>query len=216
MSPFLRRRNAEKRLAAASIQGTVLSLAAVFVLAFGALGCAGSQPSSEKLDKLPITSIHSTSGQKGLQHVTLGADFVDQEILERFNKLLPRASNLFVCQATDVSEAMRAGLRFDGRSTIPLPKQGDKSQLWLIVFLGFKASSPPQWIIDSVEYNQAKLRVTFSVESELLQRTRDSHPYFYLIPLKGIKRGSYDVELRESNTKEVVLMRKVRIQAMER
>ena len=130
--------------------------------------------------------------------------------------LPPGASNLFLSTAKDVNEAISMALRFPEQSEVLLPKQGDKSQIWMIVFMGSTSSVPPHWTIERVEYNQSKIRVTYSVESRLGARTRDLHPYFYWIPLQGIQYGKYDLLLRDSATKEIVLSRKVWIKESER
>jgi hypothetical protein len=128
----------------------------------------------------------------------------------------PRASNLFLGFAKDINGAITLGLRLDGKSEINLPEPAEKSQLWLIVFMGFNSSTPPQWNIARVEYNESKIRVTYSTDTHSLQRTRDFEPYFYWIPLQNFQAGRYDLELRDASTREAVLTRQVQLQKANR
>src|SRR5262245_32701111 len=151
-----------------SIHARSASWAAALVATLAVAGCGCPESTSEKFETIPLASIHTSSKQEGLQYETLGGETLageklpNHDLAERFLRLPPRTSNVFLGVAKDLDEAIEVALRFDGRSEVVLPKPGDKSQIWLIVFLGLKASVPPQWNIDSVEYSQSKIRVSYS------------------------------------------------------
>lgn len=182
------------------------------VVSLAVAGCGGSTP--EKFERIPLASVYSTSTQKGLQEWSLGGE-LDEDLVVRFNRLFPQASNIFLSIVPDSKGAFRAALRFDGRSEVVLPRPGNKSQLWLIAFLGFGSSSPPRWNLDRVEYSPSKVRVTYSPATNVILRTRDSHPFFYCVPLPEPRPGTYDLELFDGAAREVTLRRKVRLTAAE-
>jgi hypothetical protein len=215
LSDFLLHFGLPGDIGASGIRSNVWHIALIMtVVSLAHCGCDGGD--SEKFQKIPSGEIYTTAIQKGLEHVSLGDHLPFKGQIEIFNQLQPSASNLFLTQANDLNEAVEAGVRLQGRANLRLPKDAKDSEIWLVVFFGRAQSSPQNWTIDSVEFSQTKVRVNYTVPSKIIIRTRDYVPYFAFVRLKDLIAGRYDLELRESGSKEVTLMRKVRLQPPER
>jgi hypothetical protein len=175
-----------------------------------ALSCGTG--TKEKFSDVPLASVFVTWPQKGLQYADYGDESgVDQELVRKFLELRPRASNLFLVKVKNRREAIEAGLSFLGGRDLTLPTKEDKYETWLVAFLGFSSSSPPRWNVEKVSASQTTIRIDVILDSRPLQRTRDLFPYFAFIPIKGLKPGTYHLDLRESPGMESMMTRKVRL-----
>jgi len=134
----------------------------------------------------------------------------DQEFLEPFLKLRPRSSSIFLTAASNIDEAVEAAIRFHGPEDVTLPRADENSHIWMIVFFGWGSSAPPRWEVESIEQSPSKLVVRFSKPAAVV-RTTDFVPYFVLAPLKDLQAGTYQLELRNSATNELSLMRTVKL-----
>jgi hypothetical protein len=183
-------------------------------MAISIAGCDNGD--EEKLEKIPMDEIYCTAIQKGLKTVSFDEKAPFQDRLQEFRRLLPFASNVFLTRAKDIDEAAGAGISFKAYDDIATPDVRDDRPIWLVVFFGHGHSGPRKWTIDSVEFSQSKIRVSYSLPSGLQQTTRDMQPYFAFVRLARLKAGTYTLELRDSSKKESTLSRKVRVKLAER
>jgi hypothetical protein len=169
--------------------------------------------------EVPLSSVVSTSYQKGLQHAARG--WKESGYIEPYGRDLDKlyekqggqgASNVFLADAPDISGAVAAtvSVMLGGRSTDrpatlnqPNPPRGS---LWLVVYLGVYGSSPPQWIVDSATVESTKIRFAYHRGGA---ETKDSYQYFYWVPLKTLPSGTYQLELFDTESNAVTLSRRV-------
>jgi hypothetical protein len=180
-----------------------LVMTLLITIAFVFSGCDGGD--EEELERVPLSEVYFTSIQKGLKAAGLHDRLPFRLQVDGFNVLRPTVSNLFLARANGIEEAIEAGIRFRGDDKLTLPKNSEGDQIWLIVFFGQGHSSPQRWIIDSVEYNQSKIRMNFRGPG-LGTTTRDIRPYIAFVPMPGLKAGKYALELRDAGSKEVALL----------
>jgi len=192
-----------------------IRLCPAFLAALITSGCGSSQRDPDKVETIPLHSMYATVPSGGMKRFILDNE-LDAARVECFIGLMPRVSNLFLTKQPDFKNAVDAAVRFEGFPVVELPAADDKSQVWLIIYLGAGHSSPPRWTIDSVELDSAsrKIKVTFSPPPRDAQRTADLKPHFVIVPLANLTTGIFDLELHNSN--ERVLTRRVHVQEPQR
>jgi hypothetical protein len=162
---------------------------------------------AQKLDEVPLSSIYVTSEQKGLNHVVIGKDVRNMEAWREFLKARPQVSALLLRPGEKISDF-----------TTKMPFGGGDVQrpLWLVVFFGFAPSRPPEWTIDSIERGPWKVRVNYHLATSA-PAAKDVHviPYFAWVPLGDPPAGKYALELADSRTREITLMRRFTVVAPE-
>ncbi|MCI0742409.1 MAG: hypothetical protein L0Y72_25535, partial [Gemmataceae bacterium] len=169
--------------------------------------CTSCSSNSERMEKIPLSSIYASNGQENLKQIGFTDDLPFQDTIESFQKLKPGVSNLFLARARDVNGAFEAALSFQVWPPSVGRKEGEQAQVWLIAYFGRAPSDPTRWIIESVEYNQAKIVLNFSEVAKIGIRSADSRPYFVLVPLKTVPQGKCQLELRNAGTGAVTLAR---------
>ena len=170
--------------------------------------------------EIPLSSMTTTSGQKGLQHTTAarGADgkYIAKHggYLDHINRASLGPSNIFMVDAPDIDEAVAASSSgfLGGRSADqPVPVNRPDPQrgtYWLVAYLGLAGSSPANWTVESVTVTGSKIRFAYH-KSKNGADTKNSWQYIYWVPLGILKKGTYDLELYDSERETVRLVRKV-------
>jgi hypothetical protein len=192
--------------------------------AIGALTAAAPAPSQDKVEKIALDSVHSTSHQKPLKPVSHGFNLQGNGekkyetsyghfLEEIFKAYHTGASNVFLVRGDDIGAAISATWevcvcrRGAERPSAPYEK-GAHKPLWLVAYLGTAGSEPPYWEVRSVERKGRTVRLSFA-PSEDGGRTNDEHQYFYWAPLGELEAGAYTLELYDEQEKAVVLTRRV-------
>ena len=206
-----RNTSSRNRRAALPIRGVGLPIE-ILVTAFAALlmlGCGAAPSDSDKAAIVPLKSMYATVPHDGIKKVVLD-DQLDADLLESFFRFGPKTSNVFLTNAKDLRGAVEAAVHFRGYSEFRLPASSDSSQPWLVVFFGFSQTEPCEWNVKSVRCGESKIVVDYAQPPKGLQRTRNSYPYFILVPLEALKAGPYQLELRDAVSTEAVLVRRIR------
>ena len=163
---------------------------------------------SPALTKVPLTTVFSTNGQKGVRLVKLPVEDNDpnREEWKLFLRIWPTASNIFLVRGTQVRDAIKESLKL---------RSGGKGKVWLVVFFGFAERERIRWTIDSVELGQPLIRVNFrdSAPNGNEEKKEVSIPYFAWIPLEKLESGKFVLELVNSGSGEVVFSRRMELHA---
>ncbi len=185
------------------------NLGPLLFVTFLCLGSGVGCSSNGKVETIPLSSIYSNNGQEGLKEAGLR----DIRLFEKPNNrsFTHGLSTILLVYEKDILDAVKSTrIVFLGGETPPINK--DEQQHWLVVFFGRHPSSPCWWIIDSVERSSGKMSLNYhNPTNPPLATTADMAHYFAWVPLGKLKRGSYNVELRNSRTGEVELMRREEI-----
>lgn len=189
----------------------------MFAVALATMACASCSSQPEEFEKIPFTQIYATVPQKGMKRVVLADELpFDQDRLERFRKLRPQASNLFLTNAEGlrgVDGVAFAAISFRGHRELVLPKSPESRQTWLVIFFGFARPEPARWTVTSVEIGKSQLLVNFTEPSAQARTEKDvdAVPYFVLVPMRDLKEGTYILELRKFPTKLLSFQRTVKV-----
>jgi hypothetical protein len=126
------------------------------------------------------------------------------------------ASNAFV-MAADTPRELVAYTRHVLRGGYP-PENVRRSRsgagsdrplcLWLVVILPPSSSSPPSWMVESVEAFGDRIRFNYRYNTEAVFVTLDSHPYLYWCKLPEVHHTVYQVELFDAHDEKVVFTRR--------
>jgi hypothetical protein len=204
---------------------TIIGSGVLLGTASGALPAAAPAPPDEKVEKIALESVHSTSHQKPLKPVSRGFNLVGdgekKKYVEPYGHFLeeiyshyhPGASNVFLARGDDIGAAISATWevcvcrRGAERPSAPYEK-GEHKSLWLVAYLGTAGSEPPHWEVRSVERKGRTVRLAFA-PSETGSETNDEEQYFYWAPLGKLEPGACTLELYDEQEKAVVLTRRV-------
>ncbi len=181
-----------------------------------------SPPRQEKAKvetkKIPVELIYSTSRQKGLKLLDQGQsdegfEFQMRELQQHAIKT--GASNIFLVRGDDIRAGVRATWAvFCAAHSVDYAVNADpesKSQkYWLAAYLGVAGSSPPAWLVDSVQIKGNQVVVRYKAAANEIQ-SDDEHPYFVWVPLGGLMAGTYSLELFEQTKGQTVLQRRVTV-----
>ena len=133
-----------------------------------------------------------------------------QRLLRRFKNA---GSNLFIVQGETDVEAMGASERaFNGLSAdrpIAQLNYDPKGTHWMVAYLGI-GSSTPVYKIESITQESNRIRITYCKPNPL-SATADVRRYLYWIKLGELKAGEYELELFDSDSDKVMLMRRVEV-----
>jgi hypothetical protein len=190
----------------------------------GVLPAAAPAPPQDKVEKIPLASVHSTSHQKPLKPVSRGFNLQGNGekkyetsyghfLEEIFKAYHTGAANVFLVRGDDIGAAISATWevcvcrRRAERPSAPYEK-GEHKSLWLVAFLGIAGSEPPHWEVRSVERKGRTVRLAFA-PSETGSETNDEEQYFYWAPLGKLDPGACTLELYDEQEKAVVLTRRV-------
>ena len=164
--------------------------------------------------ELPLTAVRTTSPQPKLQRV------IDEDLIAGLKKASSGASNVFLVEAANIEDAMRATssvLRGSHRADTPATANRpdpSRGRHWMVAYLGMGPSNPTWWTIDRVEMKDERIRLTFR-QSKATLITADIHHYYYWIPLKKLQPGTYQLELYDAKNEMVSLMRNVEVRNKE-
>jgi hypothetical protein len=127
-------------------------------------------------------------------------------------------TNVFLVRGKDINEAVRAAssamVGFSGGGGYPVaPKEGEwppateSRQLWLVAYLGAGHSGTNASVpIQSVEREGKTIRLAYCYRSN---QNKDMMPYIFWVPLGEMEKGTYTLELFDTDKKEVTLLRRV-------
>lgn len=171
-----------------------------------------------EVKKVPLSSIYSTSRQKGLKVVDqgVGDEAFPVEMRELYQAATRMgASNVFLVCADDIAGAVGATWKvFTGGSPVDTPVRHGRNvksnSHWLVAYMGVAGSDPPEWLVRSAQVKANQVRLSYT---EVGAETTDAHPYLVWIPLDNLEPGSYVVELYDEGGKHVTLSRQVKVPA---
>jgi hypothetical protein len=124
---------------------------------------------------------------------------------------------VFLVRGKDINEAVRAAssamVGFSGGGYPVAPKEGEwpppteSRQLWLVAYLGSgpsgtNAAAP----IQSVEREGKAIRLAYRYRGN---EHKDMMPYIFWVPLGEMEKGTYTLELFDTDKKELTLLRRV-------
>ncbi len=195
---------------------TMPSLVAVFAIWV----CASCSQEAHKAKTIPFREMYATVPQDGMKRVVLADELpFDQLKLERFLKLRPQASNIFLTKAAGlkgVDGVTYAGICFRAYRELAVSKADDETKLWLVVFFGFAPNKSHQWTLNAIEYSRSKIRVTYTVAGQEDKSSKNFEPYFVFVPVQELDIGDYELELYESARRETTFVRHVQVLPVER
>lgn len=126
------------------------------------------------------------------------------------------ASNIFIVRGDDVAQAVASTrLVFVTGGSADTPPENDISakkikseKLWLVAYLGSAWSGPPKWRFKSANVNKQSIEFAYSTVMPAVM-TGDGLQYFYWVPLPPLKKGTYELKLRDADKGRPVLIRYV-------
>lgn len=162
-----------------------------------------------QLPQESMQAVKATSNNDGLPTEKYGASL--QRLLRDFKNA---GSNVFIVQGETDVEAIEASERaFAGYAGIerPVAKRDydAKGTHWMVAYLG-AGSSTPVYEVDSITQEGNRIRFAFSKPNPLIVTT-DVRRFLYWIRLGKLKAGDYELELFDSDSDKVVLMRRVEV-----
>jgi hypothetical protein len=189
---------------------TVAFLRRVFVAKERALLRERPAPNAE----IRLGVVYSTGEQEGLHFVTrrgaLKPYTADLATLDLTNGVGPR--NVFLVYGNDFVQAANATRQvMTGRQPADIPAKGEGvsgAPLWVAVYLGEAGSSPPHWLLWSVERSERRLRISYGLNPDP-GRSEDRLKFYSWIPLNEPGGGEYTLELFDVDKKLVTLARRV-------
>ena len=186
--------------------------------------CLGMQARGDE-KRIDISSMMTTSPQDGMLRVTdeipENGDRINVSSRGYLRQILQNvtgnSSNVFLVDATTPHDAVNASWSvfigpFSG-STAATVNTADpvRGSHWLVAYLGTAGSEPSYWIVDKATINGRTIRLTYRIRDPGPE-TRDSHRYYYWVPLGTLKPDTYKVELYDAGLEEVTLMRRVEVE----
>ncbi len=179
------------------------------------------KPEPEPVAKtIPLKSIYSTNGQEGLIPVKRREKDPSKAHLEAIRQeVRGGASNILLVNGDDIVQAVNATRwAFTGGRSLevpvrPEPGDGPKpASFWMVAFLGIDGSTPPAWLVRSAERKGQNIRLSV-IKPKRNSSTKDERHYFVWVPLGKLEAGRYTLELFDTETKELTLMRRVIVAA---
>lgn len=170
----------------------------------------------EAARRVPLDSVYSTTGQKELKRVTRRPDeSYGNDLSLMLRDWGTGLSNAFLVLAQDLTGAIKATREaFSAAAPADIVVGRNKplnaSTLWLVAYLGTDGSTPPAWLIESVELDNKTIRVVYQ-SPRRTSSTNDSHQYFIWVPLDQRQPGTYTLELVDAETKQPSLVRRVKV-----
>jgi hypothetical protein len=156
--------------------------------------------------KISPENIYANNGQKDVKKLP---DAVTPGDLQKVHgEAKDRKPAVFLVAAKDIAAAVKAsrGLAVQRAAGDPVPevKTGAKGTLWVGAYLGSSGSSPPQFLIESVEVTTKTIRVAYQRANSKMV-TADLREYLLWAPLGELKAGDLTLELYEVTSKKVTL-----------
>jgi len=137
------------------------------------------------------------------------------DYLRKFKVVSNGASNVFLVDAANAQDAISAsvGVFFGGRPVdVPAPVNKPNPATgshWLVAYLGLGPSEPTWWNVESIEVSGGKVRLSYRTPPPSSPVTSDVHAYYFWVPLGTLEPNSYRLELCDSVSGVVTLMRRV-------
>ena len=168
-----------------------------------------------KAQPIPLDSVYVTNEGTSLKRVGVGHDNIDEQMWAVLYKRSTRVglSNVFLVRGADITAAVQAttvalgsGVGADEPiSADDMPKDG---RVWVVAHLGVAGSTPEARIVKGVERTGNRVRVVFAKGWSL---SNDVWPYLVWAPLGSLGAGTYVLELYDTQARQVVLGRTVRV-----
>jgi hypothetical protein len=136
----------------------------------------------------------------------------------RIQQVIHGASNVFLVEADNVHEAVRASSSVIlSAQSVRIPVRIDaehaaRDNYWLVAYIGAGPSEPTWWTIERVTAKGNTIRIAYR-ESPPAATTQDVHMYYYWIPIGRLESGVYKLELYDAARRLVTLMRRVEVEA---
>jgi hypothetical protein len=202
---------------------SVFAMALVFL--FGSIVWAEPPDEEDKTVEIPLSSIVTTSPQKGMLHVR---ELFDQQTPDQIAKSAQGyltqivqankggASNIFLVDAGNAPSAIAASYNiFVGpRSANTPPHENshdpNRGLHWLVAYLGWGDPHTATWEIDEVR--RAGNLITLKYRKKRIPEDSDQdHRYFFWVPLGKLSPGSYEVKLEDADLHTTRLMRRIEV-----
>jgi hypothetical protein len=197
--------------------GRLFGLLALFL--YCSISCA------EEAVEIPLSSIVTTSPQKGMLHIRelLGQQPPDQ-IRKSAQGYLSQivqankggASNVFLVDAGNAPSAIAASFNvFVGQWSANTPAyenspDPNRGLHWLVVYLGWGDPHAATWEVDGVRKEGNLIALGYRKKRKPEDSDGD-HRYFYWIPIAKLSPGSYEVKLDDADSHKTTLMRRVEV-----
>jgi hypothetical protein len=187
--------------------------------------CCSIGHAEEKVVEVPLSSIVTTSPQKGMLHIR---ELLNQPKPDQITKSAQGylsqivqasksgASNVFLVDAGNAPSAIASSFNvFVGpwaantpaHENSPNPNRGLH---WLVVYLGWGDPHTATWEIDEVRREGNLITLGYRKKSKPEDSDED-HRYFYWVPIAKLSPGSYEVKLEDADSHTTTLMRRVEV-----
>jgi hypothetical protein len=196
----------------------------MIVRIFALLVLCCSTSFAEEVVEISLSSIVTTSPQKGMLHVRELLDQQTEQVAKSAGGYLTRileankggASNVFLVDARNAPSAIAASFNvFVGPLTASKPvheyaPDPNSEFHWLVAYLGWGDPDTTSWEVDVVrrEGNLITLRYRKKPNPE---DSDNNHQYFFWVPFDRLSPGSYEVQLEDADSSTTTLMRRVEV-----
>lgn len=197
------------------------AMALVFLLVNAVL--AEPPDENENMATIPLSSVVTTSPQKGMLHVR---ELLDQQTPDQIAKsahgyltqILQAnkggASNVFLVDAGNAQSAIAASFNvFVGPWTANTPAHENspdpnRGLHWLVAYLGWGDPHAATWEIDEVRREGKVITLKYR-KNRSPEDSDEDHLYFFWVPIARLSPGSYEVKLENADSHTTTLMRRV-------
>jgi hypothetical protein len=202
---------------------SVFAMVLMFLTASSVL--AETPDEKDKTVTIPLSSIVTTSPQKGMLHVR---ELLDQQTPDQIAKsahgyltqILQAnkggASSVFLVDAGDAPSAIAASFNvFVGPWTANTPvhensPDPNRGIHWLVAYLGWGDDDSTTWEIDEVR-SEGNIMTLKYHKNRLPEDSDQDRQYFFWVPLGQLSPGSYEVNIEDRDSNTTTLMRRVEI-----
>jgi hypothetical protein len=187
--------------------------AIVVSLLTGAL-CLAVARAGDDAKKIPLDSIHATTGQKDVKRLSTAMDgagkYIDPAgaaLAKLYGGL--KQGGVGLVAGKDIAAAVEASGPLFARGAMQGELTVDAgAPLWAAVFFGTNGSSPPAWQVKQVEVKGRSVRIGYAKQPAF---TDDIHHYLAWIPLGKATAGEWTLELYDVGGKEAAVKRQVTV-----
>lgn len=200
------------------------SVAISLVLWLASFVLAESPEENDDTVIIPLSSIVTTSPQKGMLHLgELLAQASDQVAkstrgyqTQNYQANKGGASNVFLVDAGDAAAAIVASYSvFVGPWSANTPAYENKPDPsrglhWMVAYLGWGDDDSTTWEVEDVRRQGKQMTLRYR-KKRLPEDSDQNHQYFFWVPLGKLDPGSYDVKLEDGDSNTTKLTRRVEI-----
>lgn len=180
---------------------------------------------AEEPVKIPLSSIMTTSPQKGMLHIReLLSQQPSNQITKSAQGYLTQivqanrggASNVFLVDAGNAPSAIAASFNvFVGPWAANKPAyenspDPNRGLHWLVAYLGLGDPHTATWEIDEVRREGNLITLSYHKKPKPEDSDED-HRYYFWAPIANLSPGSYEVKLEDADLHTTTLMRRVEV-----